>query len=298
MTSRTLAEVLAESAARVEAALERYLGPEAGPPRLVEAMRYSLLGGGKRLRPFLVLTAAEVCGGDPEAALPAACAVEMVHTYSLIHDDLPCMDDDDFRRGRPSAHRVFGEGLAVLAGDALLTLAFEVMAGLEGDPRVGPGRAIRAVAELARAAGPAGMVGGQVLDLEWEGRDAPVAVLEDLDRRKTGALIAGSLRIGAIVAGASPAQEQALTAYGLHLGLAFQIQDDILDVVGDPAVLGKQAGSDERQAKSTYVRALGLEGARARARAAAQAATEALAPLGPGARLLAELATYVIERER
>ncbi|MCG0238829.1 MAG: polyprenyl synthetase family protein [Firmicutes bacterium] len=293
-----LAEVLAEAAARVEAALDRYLGPGAGPPRLVEAMRYSLLGGGKRLRPFLVLSAASLCGGDPDAALPAACAVEMVHTYSLIHDDLPAMDDDDLRRGRPTNHKVFGEAMAILAGDALLTLAFEVMGEMARDPRVGPERTARAVVELARAAGPAGMVGGQVLDLEWEGRLAGAEELEAIHSRKTGALFTGCLRIGGIIAGAGPEELAALTEYARHFGLAYQIQDDILDVVGDPGVMGKAAGSDQRRDKLTYVRLYGLDGARQRAREQARLAAQALAPFGERARHLVELVEYVVARER
>lgn len=291
-------QALAACAQAVEAALDRLVPPDAGPPQLAEAMRYSLLGGGKRLRPFLVLTAAQVCGAPPDVAMPAACAVEMLHTYSLIHDDLPCMDDDDLRRGRPTSHKVFGEALAILAGDALHTLAFQVLAEMAHDPRVGPARAAQAVAELARAAGPTGMAGGQVLDLEWEEKPAPPEVLERIHRLKTGALFVACLRIGAILAGAPEADLAALTEYGRHFGLAFQIQDDILDVVGDTAQMGKAAGSDARRGKSTYVSLYGLEEARRRARAAAQAAVAALVPLGDRARILADLAGYVVDRDR
>lgn len=294
----SLHNLLGQAAARVETALERYLAQQAAPPRLLEAMRYSLLGGGKRLRPFLVLSAAPVAGGDPEVAMPAACAVEMIHIYSLIHDDLPAMDDDDLRRGRPTSHKVFGEAMAILAGDALLTLAFEVMGELARDPRVGPDRAARAVVELARAAGPVGMVAGQVLDLEWEGREAAPDDLVAIHSRKTGALFAGCLRIGGLVAGAGPAELEALTEYARHFGLAFQIQDDILDVVGDSAQMGKSAGSDQRRNKSTYVKLYGLEGARERAQAEARAARAALAPFGRQAGELAELVEYVVNRER
>lgn len=281
----------------VEAALDRYLCPDAGPAPLVEAMRYSLLGGGKRLRPFLVLAAAEFCGSPAEVALPAACAVEMVHTYSLIHDDLPCMDDDDLRRGRPTNHKVFGEALAVLAGDALLTMAVQVLCGAAADPRVGPERVVRALAELARGAGPAGMAGGQVLDLQWEERAAPPEVLERIHRLKTGALFTACLRMGAILGGGSDQELAALTAYSGHFGLAFQIQDDVLDVAGDAVKLGKSVGSDLRKDKSTYVKLYGLAGARSRARAEADLAVAALAPFGERGALLAELARYVVERE-
>lgn len=292
-----LKAALQAQAALVEAALDRYLGPDAGPPQLIAAMRYSLLGGGKRLRPFLVLSAAELCGGPAGAALPAACAVEMIHTYSLIHDDLPCMDDDDLRRGRPTNHKVFGEALAVLAGDSLLTLAVQVLSEAAADPRVGCERAVAALTELARGAGPAGMAGGQVLDLEGEEKAAPAEVMEQIHRLKTGALFTACLRMGAIVGGGGAAELAALTAYSRHFGLAFQIQDDVLDVVGDTAKLGKAVGSDERKDKSTYVKLYGLEGARARARAEAELAVAALAPLGAPAALLSELARYVVERE-
>ncbi len=293
-----LMEALRAHGARVEAALDRYLGPSAGPPRLVKAMRYSVLGGGKRLRPFLVLAAAELCGGPAEVALPAACAVEMIHTYSLIHDDLPCMDDDDLRRGRPTNHKVFGDALAVLAGDALQTLAFQVLAAAGADPLVGPERAAAAVLELARGAGPAGMVGGQVLDLQWEEQAAPPQEMELIHRLKTGALFSACMRMGAILGGGGDIELEALTAYSRHFGLAFQIHDDVLDVAGDTALLGKAVGSDERKDKSTYVKLYGLEGARARARTEAGAAVTALAPFGARARMLSALANYVVERDQ
>lgn len=293
-----LQAALQAHATLVEAALDRYLGAEAGPPQLVAAMRYSLLGGGKRLRPFLVLAAAELCGSPAEVALPAACAVEMVHTYSLIHDDLPCMDDDDLRRGRPTNHKVFGEAMAVLAGDALLTLAVQVLAEAAADPRVGPGRAVAALAELARGAGPAGMAGGQALDLAWEEQAAPPAVLERIHRLKTGALFTTSLRMGAILGGGGDAELAALTDYSRHFGLAFQIQDDVLDVAGETARLGKPVGSDARKGKSTYVKLYGLAGARARAWAEAEAAVAALAPFAERAALLRQLAAFIVARDK
>lgn len=238
------------------------------PSRLREAMDYSLLAGGKRIRPVLVLAAAEAVGGRWEKWLPFAAAVELVHTYSLIHDDLPAMDNDDFRRGQPTNHRKFGEAMAILAGDALLTHAFTLMAraGREGD--VDAGVVIRVIEELSRAAGPAGMVGGQVLDLAAADsglqpsdgeRTALAALLEDIHRKKTAALIRVCLRIGGLLAGASPGQLKALSDYGLHIGLAFQIRDDLLDVTGDSALMGKAAGSDERTGKLTYPRLFGVE---------------------------------------
>jgi geranylgeranyl diphosphate synthase type II len=229
----------------VEEALARFV-PEAAdgaacPARLAEAMRYSLLGGGKRLRPVLCLLAAEACGGDWDAAMPSACALEMVHTYSLIHDDLPSMDDDDLRRGRPTCHKAFDEATAILAGDGLLTLAFETIVRHTRPPEAAAG----CVRALAEGAGPSGMVAGQMADLEAEGRDDPtVGALEAIHVRKTGALLRASLRMGGIVAGADAARLQALTSYGHAVGLAFQIVDDLLDVTGDEAKMGKRVNKD------------------------------------------------------
>ena len=288
---------LAERAARVEAALGPALAAGGGPPRLIEAMHYSLLGGGKRLRPVMVLAAAELFAVPPAVALPAACAVELIHTYSLIHDDLPCMDDDDLRRGRPTNHKVFGEAMAVLTGDALLTRAFGLLA--EAAAAGAPATAVlAAVAELSRAAGPAGMVGGQAEDLAWEGKAAPGVILEQIHSLKTGAMFAACLKIGALLGGAGEAEQAALATYARHFGLAFQIIDDVLDVAGSTAALGKPVGSDERHQKSTYVTAYGLAGARERAHQAAAAAVVALACFGDRARPLVALARYVVERER
>jgi geranylgeranyl diphosphate synthase type II len=299
--SPRLAEFVEDARRRVDEALDRYLpgtddDPSAlCPPRLAAAMRYSLLGGGKRLRPVLCLMAAEACGADPLDALAAACAMEMVHTYSLIHDDLPAMDDDDLRRGRPTCHRAFDEATAVLAGDALLTLAFEVVAR-----HVRPAEAASAcVRTLAEAAGPAGMVGGQMADLQAEGRsDGTPEALEAIHRRKTGALLRASLRMGALVAGADEASLHALDVYGQSVGLAFQIIDDLLDVQGDEAKLGKRVGKDSTLGKWTYPGFLGIEGSRRKARQLADEAIAALAPLGGrGARLRA-LALDLLERDR
>ncbi|WP_435008861.1 polyprenyl synthetase family protein [Tundrisphaera lichenicola] len=298
-----LSHDLREIRRRVEEALAGYLpdsdlGPDptaACPPRLAEAMRYSLLGGGKRLRPILALMAADACGADLDSAMPAACALEMVHTYSLIHDDLPSMDDDDLRRGRPTCHKAFDEATAVLAGDALLTLAFEVVARDVQPPEA----AARCVLALAEGSGPAGMVGGQMADLQAEGRtDATLAALEAIHRRKTGALLRASLKMGAIVAGADGAILRALDAYGHAVGLAFQIVDDLLDVQGDEAKLGKRVNKDHGLGKWTYPGLLGLEGSRRRAAELADEAIEALAPLGRRGEPLRALALDLLERDR
>ncbi|HWE38767.1 MAG TPA: farnesyl diphosphate synthase [Isosphaeraceae bacterium] len=294
-----LAEFLADARRRVDEALARALpgADDAGgcPSRLAEALRYCLLGGGKRLRPVLALLAADACGADLEVALPSAVALEMVHTYSLVHDDLPSMDDDDLRRGRPTCHKKFDEATAVLAGDGLLTLAFEVIVRGTRPAEA----AVGCVRALAEAAGPAGMVGGQMADLEAEGRtDGTVAALEAIHRRKTGALLRAALRMGAIAAQAPEPTVRALEAYGQGIGLAFQIVDDLLDVEGDEAKLGKRVGKDSALGKWTYPGFLGIEGSRAKARQVAEGAIAALEPLGGrGARLRA-LAWDLLERDR
>lgn len=239
------------------------------PARLREAMDYSLLAGGKRIRPVLTLAAAEAVCGQWEKWLPFAAAIELVHTYSLIHDDLPAMDDDDFRRGRPTNHKVFGDALAILAGDALLTHAFTMLARAGRERSVDAGAVLNVIEELSLAAGPAGMVGGQVLDLSAAntGPSFPIiqndtalaSLLEEIHRKKTAALIRACLRIGGLLAGATEAQLQALSDYGLHIGMAFQIRDDLLDVTGDSVLMGKAAGSDERSGKLTYPRLFGVE---------------------------------------
>jgi len=311
MTTSTPADVLSltehlrGARRRVDEALAGCLpGPESGPSadggggcpgRLAEAMRYSVLAGGKRLRPVLCLLAAEACGGDPEAALPAACALELVHTYSLVHDDLPAMDDDDLRRGRPTCHKAFDEATAVLAGDGLLTLAFEVLAA-----GIRPaGAALACVRALAEAAGPSGMVGGQMADLQAEGRDgATVDALEAIHRRKTGALLRAALRMGGLAAGAPATSLEALDRYGRAVGLAFQIVDDLLDVQGDEAKLGKRVGKDSGLGKWTYPALLGVDESRLRAKQLADEAVAALAPLGPGGDRLRALAVDLLERDR
>jgi geranylgeranyl diphosphate synthase type II len=264
------------------------------PPRLREAMAYSLLAPGKRLRPVLVILACEAAGGDSISALPAGAAVEMVHTYSLIHDDLPAMDDDDLRRGRPTCHKQFGEALAILAGDALLTLAFQVLA--EHYP---PATAAWACGELARGAGPAGMVGGQVYDLEWENNSSPtMADLERIHSRKTGALFRTCLRLGAVVARAGSAVRKALDTYGREFGQAFQITDDLLDVQGSAEDAGKRVHKDAARGKLTYPGLLGVEESRKLAAEHCRAAATALAPLGKAGEKLTALLDMIVNRDR
>ena len=281
--------------ASIEAALGRYLsGLDGCPVRLAEAMRYSLLAPGKRLRPVLVLLAAEACGGSVEAAMPAACAVEMVHAYSLVHDDLPAMDDDDFRRGQPTCHKRFDEATAILAGDALLALAFEILAR-----EVQPAEtAAKCCACLAEAAGPRNLVGGQADDLQGAAEGADLGRLESIHRRKTGALIEACLRLGALVAGADAGRLSALHRYGQALGLAFQITDDLLDVQGDAQAVGKRLGKDSAQGKLTFPGLVGIDSSRRRAEHLASEACQALEGFGAGAEPLRRLARYVVERTR
>lgn len=262
---------------------------ETAPPELITAMRYSLFAGGKRLRPALALGAAKIVCGDASPAMPVACAIEMIHTYSLIHDDLPAMDDDDLRRGRPTLHRAHGEAMAILAGDALLTNAFEV-AATTGN--------IRIVTELASAAGVCGMVAGQVLDMGAEGRQITLDDLRRIHRMKTGALIRASVRLGAIAAGAGPEQLDALTQYGEAIGLTFQIADDILNVVGEAEAMGKAVGTDAAREKSTYPAMIGLDEARRLGAGGVEAAIAALAVFGPEAEMFRALARFVMERNR
>jgi geranylgeranyl diphosphate synthase type II len=298
--SNDLNAYVRDRAALVDSQLRAALCPEEGcPPALLEAMRYSLLAPGKRLRPLLVVLAAEACGGPTAGALPAACAVEMVHTYSLIHDDLPAMDDDDLRRGQPTCHKRFGEALAILAGDGLLTRAFQVLA--EGYP---PATAAACCRELARGAGMAGMVGGQVDDLAWEKGGGTLADLEDLHLRKTGALFRACLRLGAWAAlgeqpgGPSPVLLASLDTYGRCFGLAFQITDDLLDVEGSALATGKRVRKDAGRGKLTYPGFLGVAESRRRADQLREQAREALAPLGPAGGRLAALFQFILERDR
>ena len=291
-----LAAYMKERAAAVDAALERVLPPETDPPEtLHRAMRYSVFAGGKRLRPVLVIAGAEAVGGRMDDVMPTACALELIHTYSLVHDDLPAMDNDDFRRGVPTNHTVFGEAMAILAGDALLTLAFRLVADTAGSATA-DGRLREVLDDIADAAGHAGMVGGQVVDLMSEGKAVGPDVLDYIHARKTGALIRTSLRVGARLCGATPAEIDALGRAGAALGLAFQIVDDILDVVSSSAELGKTAGKDEAQQKATYPAIHGLEASRARARELIGDAEAALVELGPRAEAIRALGRFILER--
>lgn len=265
----------------------------APPPRLLEAMRYSLLAQGKRLRPLLVLQSAAAIGGDEkiEAAWPAALAVEYVHTYSLIHDDLPALDNDELRRGRPTLHRAFDEATAILAGDALLTDAFLFVATAEHN-------AAEQVRELALAAGSAGMVGGQALDMMGQGSEVGAVDVDDIHRRKTGRLFIGSCVLGGLAAGATASQLATLRSFGADFGLAFQIMDDVLDVVGDAEARGKVAGGDQEKAKATSVRDVGLDASRARVTEVSERAAVAAETLGEGGQVLAALARSCAERSR
>jgi geranylgeranyl diphosphate synthase type II len=280
---------------RIEAALARYsdLG-EGCPTKLREALRYSLLAPGKRLRPMLVLLAAEACSGSFEAAIPAACAVEMVHAYSLIHDDLPAMDNDDLRRGRPTCHKAFDEATAILAGDALLTLAFEVLAKHIHPPAT----AAACCAALAEAAGACNLVGGQADDMAGSNSTGGLDLLESIDRRKTGTLIQVSIRLGGITAEADASQLSILDKYGRHVGLAFQIVDDLLDVNSSEQLLGKGVGKDARQGKITFPGILGLDQSAQYAGELIDKACQALVPLGSRAAGLDALARYVLKRNR
>lgn len=291
----SLDKYLRDRTKTVDAALNRFLPKATAKPATIhKAMRYSLLAGGKRMRPILCLAAAEACGGDLESALPAACAVECIHTYSLIHDDLPSMDNDDFRRGRPTSHKVFGEGIAVLAGDALLTQAFEILGYALDTPRY---KSRHQFLELAQAAGSRQLIAGQVADLEAEGKKSTRAELRYIHECKTAAMIVVSLRLGAMSANATPTQLAALTDFGRNLGLAFQVIDDILDVTQTTEKLGKTAAKDLAAQKTTYPALLGLDGARQEAQRLTAAAHEALAPFKAAAQDLRAIADYLLARE-
>jgi len=289
---------LAERIALVDAGLKKYLPSEATRPRrLHEAMHYSLFAGGKRIRPVLMMAACEAVGTDGACVLPAACAIEMIHTYSLIHDDLPAMDDDDFRRGRPTNHKVYGEATAILAGDALLTEAFVLLSNpLVWDAAVESRTICRVIQQIAGASGSLGMVGGQVVDMESEGQAIELAELEYIHRHKTGALISAAISVGGLIGGAEAHEEAALDAYGKAAGLAFQVADDILDIVGDQAELGKDVGSDQSRGKATYPALLGLDRARNYAQELKDRALQALEPLGEAATPLREIACYIVDR--
>ena len=290
-----LREYLAQQQRLVDAELDRLVPPETTPPETIHrAMRYSLFAGGKRIRPILCIEAARTIADECSGILAAACSLEMIHTYSLIHDDLPALDNDDYRRGKLTNHKVFGDAMAILAGDSLLTLAFQVLAQLDAPDYT----KTRLMAELAVASGTVGgMIGGQVADLEGEGQPPDAQLLETIHRAKTGALLRASLRMGAMAAGSSVAQYQALSAYGEHVGLAFQIVDDILDVEESSETLGKTAGKDAAQHKITFPAVYGLETSRRMAQEECERAHAVLGPFGGRALRLHELADLIVHRK-
>lgn len=293
-----LKRYLSERKKLVEDALEECISVPSGlEKRVSEAARYSLLAGGKRLRPILCLAATEVVGGTYSVALPVACAIEMIHTYSLIHDDLPAMDNDDYRRGRLTNHKVFGEAIAILAGDLLLTEAFGIMANCWRTVSVPPERILEVIAIIARASGYRGMIGGQVVDLECETLEVDLPTIEYMHIHKTGALISASLEAGAVVAGGLPEYRNALIHYGHHLGLAFQITDDLLDVEGDPSIMGKSPGSDAAKNKKTYTTLLGIPKSRDAAKMHVQEAVSSLDLFDEKAEPLRAIARYLLDRK-
>ena len=281
----------------VEDALGHYLpGKDRHPQDLHNALHYSIFAGGKRIRPILCLASCEACGGDMVSALPAACALEMIHTYSLIHDDLPAMDNDDFRRGKPTSHKVFGEALAILAGDALLTEAFAILS-TSGKIRTTAERRLAVISEIAKAAGSSGMVGGQALDIQAEKIIPDLRGLEDIHRRKTGAMIVASVKAGAIIAGAGEAKIQSLTDYANHIGVAFQIADDILNVEGDSNLMGKNTGSDAARGKLTYPSLLGMEPSKRILADHIEEAIACISSLNSRALPLRLMARYIMDRK-
>jgi geranylgeranyl diphosphate synthase type II len=291
-----LDKFLAAKTSAVNEALDRFLPPEKCKPATIHrAMRYSLFAGGKRVRPALCIAAAEACGGSQDDVIPLACAVECIHTYSLIHDDLPAMDDDDYRRGKLTNHKVFGEGIAVLAGDALLTAAFELAAKCRGWPRYSHQKLIL---ELASASGSLQLIAGQVADLEGEGKKISAKELQYIHERKTSALLCCSVRLGGMSANCTTAQLKALTDFGYNVGLAFQVIDDILDVTQTSDKLGKTAGKDTKAQKATYPAIVGLEKSREIAERLTNRAFAALKPLGGRTTALHGLAEYLLKRDR
>ena len=293
-----LKEYLKRRQRSVDEALERWVpGDHEFPPQVHQAMRYSLFAGGKRLRPILALAAAETVGGRIADALPLACSLELIHTYSLIHDDLPSMDDDDLRRGKPTSHKVFGEALAILAGDALLTEAFHLLTRPDLMRDVSPRRRLRAINQVARAAGSYGMVGGQVMDIASQGQEIEAHLLEYIHSHKTGALIAASVCTGAIIGGASPSQYKAMNRYGEKLGLAFQVIDDLLDVQGEEKKLGKAVRKDQAKGKATYPALFGIAESRRMAEVLVEEALGRLQLFNGRANPLREIARFILKRK-
>ena len=297
--SAALKAYLEERAGQVNDFLDRYLPEESrNPESLHRAMRYSLFSGGKRVRPVLALAGAEAVGGKPEEVIGLAAAIELIHTYTLIHDDLPALDDDDYRRGRLTCHKVFGEAVAILAGDALLTKAFELLTDRKAFPAVPADRLVEVAGQIARTAGSTCLVGGQVVDLESEGKQIDLPLLEYIHVNKTGALIVASVTAGARLCGADPERLRSLTRYGECVGLVFQITDDLLDVTGDREALGKSTGGDRARGKATFPRVLGVSESRARAEELTDMAIDHLAPLGERADPLRALAVFLRDRDR
>jgi geranylgeranyl diphosphate synthase type II len=289
---------LAEKIERINAVLESILKTAEPPDRLLEAMTYSLMAGGKRFRSVLCVAAAETVGGDLEDVLPAACALEMVHTYSLIHDDLPAMDDDDMRRGQPTCHKAFDEAAAILAGDALLTLAFQTLSSIDAGSDRQAAKWLRVIQLISHAAGYCGMIQGQMLDMSSEGSQLTLSKLKSMHRLKTGALIEVSLKCGAELVNVNSSQSQLLESYAQYIGLAFQVTDDILNIEGDPAIMGKAVGTDKLRHKSTYPSLLGLEESKMFARKLIDSALQALGSFDQKAEPLRAIATYIVDRKK
>jgi geranylgeranyl diphosphate synthase type II len=294
-----LKQYLRERCQMVDEALGKYLPMEDELPFLLhKSMRYSVFAGGKRVRPILMLAACEAVGGSIEEAMPAACAMEMIHTYSLIHDDLPAMDDDDFRRGMPTNHKVFGEATAILAGDALLTEAFTLLSCMELGESLDPAKRLEVIGEIARCAGSRGMIGGQMVDMESEGKqEVDMATVQYIHTHKTGALIKASVRAGALLGNAGENDEASLVRYGEAVGLAFQIADDILDLEGTTEEIGKDAGSDLARGKATYPAVIGINESKQHAAELVKDALEALAGFDVKADPLREIARYIVNRK-
>ena len=294
-----LGSYLREKKAIVDRNLEAYFPEAEGRASdLMDAMKYSLFAGGKRLRPILCMAGAGAVGGDESRVLSVACALELIHTYSLIHDDLPLMDDDDLRRGKPTCHKVFGDAIALLAGDGLLTESFNLMTAPESTNGISPHLILRVIALISGAAGYRGMVGGQVVDIQSEGKGVDLSLVEFIHSHKTGALIAASVASGVILAGGDESQIEAISSYGRKIGLAFQISDDILDIEGDSRIMGKESGSDEQKGKITYPAVMGMEKAREIQSELVAASIEALRMFDHGAEPLRQIARYIIERKR
>jgi len=298
MQNFDLKSFLAERKQLVDKSLEEYFPPLVGLERkVVEAARYSLFAGGKRVRPILCMQAAEVVGGSYDMVMPVACAMEMIHTYSLIHDDLPAMDNDDFRRGVPTNHKVFGEAIAILAGDALLTEAFGLISDMQDDGRIPAEKILQAIKIVTKASGYRGMIGGQVIDIECENREVDIATVEYMHVHKTGAILSACLELGALLGGGSQADLISLTRYGQHFGLAFQITDDLLDVEGNANLMGKTPGSDIAKDKKTYPALLGISKSRESARMHVDEALQAISLYDEAAEPLRAIAQYLLVRQ-